>query len=244
MAVTFNMQSTNSYIVATILCVVASFGYKVCKAQEGANKIPELYGHVFIPNTLIVDPFNNTSMNINVGLGTTGEFKYPVFEIDGKTFYATRGQLLFVSVGLIYQQKIQDWASMYVRYFLSSRIGTNIGTILAQGFSTINAFQIGWKIRIAESNRYRFSTSFGISNYSGSFLSVTKLREDIIDEKPIPSLVTNIPALNGDLGFHFAYGISQLFGLNISFVNSIGESLERGQTTYLYSFGSGVDVNF
>ena len=232
------------YFITMVLCTASSFSYVAGQVHNSDNKIPELNGHVFLPNALNVDPFNNTYMDISVGLGSTGQFKYPLFEIDGETINATRGQLMFVQLGLIYQQKIQDWASMHIRYFLAARLGTNVGTILAQGFSTINAFQIGWKIRLAERNRYRLSTTFGVSNYNGSFLSITKFVEDVINNNPNPSLVTNVPALTGDLGFHFAYGISPLFGLKLSYVNSIGESLERGQGTYLYTFAATADANF
>lgn len=231
------------YIIA-VLCISSSFSYVVGQVQNSGNKIPELNSHIFLPSTMIEDPFNNTYMDIGVGIAASGEFKYPLFEIGGDPINATRGQLMYVDVGLKYQQKIQDWASMHIKYFLVARLGTNVGTILAQGFSTINAFQIGWKIKLAERDRYRLSTTFGVSNYNGTFLSVTKFVEDIINNQPYPSLVTNVPSLTGDLGIHFAYGISSLFGLKLSYVNSIGESLERGKSTYLYSFGAVADVNF
>ncbi len=211
--------------------------------QESYNKIPSLNGHVFIPNTDIEDPFMNSTLHIRVGLGSTGEFTYPLFEVDNSTLYGVRGQLLFISVGLDYQQKIQDWVSFYVKYSLSARLGTNVGTILAEGFSTINAFQIGWKLNIVERPKYKLSTSFGVSNYNGTFLSISKFVEDIINNQPFPSLVTNTPALNGNLGFQFAYGISKLFGLKVNYVNAIGESLERGETAYYFSLGTGFDMN-
>jgi len=212
--------------------------------QKDTNKIPELNGHVFIPNTYIESPFMNSTFDLGVGLGSTGQYKYPLFEVDDKPVYGLSGQLLFVSIGLEYQQKIQDWAAVYIKYRLSARIGTNVGSILSEGFSTINSFQIGWKIRILEREKYKFSTTFGISNYNGTFLSVSKFIDDVVNNKPFPSLVTNTPALNGNLGFQFAYGISELFGFKLNYLNAVGESLERGETAYYFSFGTGVDLNF
>jgi hypothetical protein len=212
--------------------------------QEEINKIPELNGHVFVPNTYIVDPFMNSTFHLGVGFGSTGEYKYPIFDVDDKDIYGISGQLIFVTVALGYQQKIQDWVALYVNLSLAARVGTNIGSILAEGFSSINSFNLGWKIRLLERDKVKLSTLFGISNYNGTFLSISKFIEDIIDNQPYPSLVTNTPALNGNLGFQFAYGISELFGIKMNYLNSVGESLERGETAYYFSFGTGIDLNF
>ena len=185
----------------------------------------------------------NSSLELAVGLGSTGEYKYPIFEVDDSQIYGVSGQLLFISIALEYQQKIQDWVSLYIKYLLAARAGTNVGSILAEGFSTINSFNIGWKLRLLEREKIKLSTSFGISNYNGTFLSVSNFIDDVINNQPYPSLITNTPALNGNLGFQFAYGISELFGLKLNYLNSIGESLQRGETAYYFSLGTGVDLN-
>lgn len=211
--------------------------------QEDTNKIPELNGHVFIPSTYLEDPFMNTTFNLGVGFGTTGQYKYPLFEVDDEQIYGISGQLLFLSVAFEYQQKIQDWVAVYIKYRLAARIGTDAGAILAEGFSSISSFNIGWKLRLLKRDNIKLSTTFGISNYNGTFLSVSNFIDDIINNRPYPTLVTKTPALNGNLGFQFAYGISELFGLKLNYINSIGESLERGETAYYFSLGTGVDLN-
>lgn len=239
-----NTKKIQCHLLSSILvCLIFTIGWKTSYGQTDTNKIPELNGHVFIQNKDIEDPFMNSTLNLGVGLGSTGEYKYPLFVIDDEQVYGLSGQLLFVSLGLGYQQKIQDWAAVYIKYRMSARLGTNVGAILSEGFSTINAFQIGWKIRILEHQRYQFSTTFGISKYNGTFLSVRKFIEDVIEEIQYPSLVTNTPALNGDLGFQFAYGISELFGLKINYLNALGESLERNKTAYYFTLGSSLDLN-
>jgi len=237
------IPSRLQFLAFSCLFISLSFIHFTNYGQESSNKIPELNGHVFIPNTYIEGPFMNSTLDIGVGLGSTGQYKYPIFEIDDNTVYGIRGELFFVNVALEYQQKIQDWAAFYIKYSISARLGTDVGSILAEGFSTLNAFRIGWKIRILENERYGLSTTFGISKYAGTFLSVSKFVEDIIDNEPYPSLVTNTPALNGNLGFQFAYGLSELFGLKANYLNSIGESLVRGETAYYFSLGIGVDLN-
>jgi len=214
-----------------------------CYGQEETNKIPELNGHTFVPSTFFEDPFMKSTLMLSVGFGATGEYKYPLFEVDDDQIYGIKGQLIFVTVGLEYQQKIQDWVALFIKYRLAARVGTNVGSILAEGFTSINSFNIGWKIRLLEREKIKLSTLFGISNYNGTFLSVSKFVDDVINNQPYPSLVTNTPALNGNLGFQFAYGISELLGLKINYLNSIGESLERGETAYYFSFGTGVDLN-
>ena len=186
----------------------------------------------------------NTYLDIGIGIGTTGQYQYPIFEVGGQPIYAVRGELLYAIMGLAYQQKIQDWAALYIRYNLAARLGTNVGSMLAEGFSTVNSFNIGWKIRILEHDRYRLSGSIGIANYKGSFISISQFVEDVINNVPKPSIVNNVPALNGMINFQFAYGISELLGVKAEWQNSIGESLERGEASYFFSLGACIDANF
>lgn len=238
-----NIKSHQHNLILTSLLIIFLLCWSVGYGQEENNKIPELNGHVFVPSTFFDDPFMNSTLALSVGFGSTGEYRYPIFDIDDDRIYGVSGQLIFIGVGLEYQQKIQDWASLFIKYRLAARIGTNIGSILAEGFSSINSFNIGWKIRLLEREKVKLSTLFGVSNYNGTFLSVRKFIDDVINNQPYPSLVTSTPALNGNLGFQFAYGISELFGLKLNYLNSIGESLERGETAYYFSFGTGVDLN-
>ncbi len=238
-----HIKSNRHHKLLSCICFILFFICSVSYAQEEKNKIPELNGHVFIPNTYIEDPFMNSTFDLGVGFGSTGEYKYPIFDVDENNIYGVSGQLIFVTVSLKYQQKIQDWVALFIKYSLAARIGTNVGSILAEGFSSINSFNIGWKIRLLESEKVKLSTAVGISNYNGTFLSVSKFIEDIINNQPYPSLVTNTPALNGNLGFQFAYGMSELLGLKIHYLNSIGESLERSKAAYYFSFGAGIDLN-
>ena len=234
----------NLIIILTFI-ISAAFIYNPIVAQDEPNKIPELNGHVFLPNIYMEDPFNNTYLDIAMGIGTTGQYKYPVFEIDENEFiYALKGELLYANIGIQYQQKIQDWISLQIKYYLSARIGTNIGSILAQGFTTMNSFQIGWKIRIIEREKYMLSGNFGVSNYTGTYMSISQFVDDVINEEPNPSIVSNVPALNGNFGFQFAYGVSSLFGLKLNYTNSLGESLDRESIAYLFSFGASGDFNF
>lgn len=238
-----NRESHTYHWKLTSIWFMFLLSWSVCSGQEENNKIPELNGHSFVPSTYIEGPFMNTRFALGVGLGSTGEYKYPLFEVDENQIYGVKGQLLFLTVTLDYQQKIQDWVAMFIKFRVAARIGTNVGSILAEGFSSISSFNIGWKINLLEREKTKLSTLIGISNYNGTFLSVSKFVEDIIDNQPYPSLITNTPALNGNLGFQFAYGISELFGFQVNYLNSIGESLQRGETAYYFSFGTGFDLN-
>jgi len=239
----YSQKTRLHFLISLVIYFLFSFIGTPSFGQEDTNKIPELNRHVFIPSIYLEDPFMNTTLNLGIGVGSTGQYKYPLYEVDDSQIYGISGQLLFVAIGLEYQQKIQDWVALYIKYRLAARIGTNVGSILAEGFSSINSFNIGWKIKLLEREKIKMSTSFGVSNYNGTFLSVSKFIDDIINNQPYPSLVTNTPALNGNLGFQFAYGISELFGLKLNYLNSIGESLERGETAYYFSLGTGVDLN-
>ena len=237
-----NTTYLRKILISVSVALAFSSGNSI--AQNEVNKIPILNGHVFLPNENIQSPFMNTMIDFGIGIGTTGQFKYPIFEVDDTPIYAVRGELLYATIGITYQQKIQDWVALYIRYNLAARLGTNIGSILAEGFSTVNAFNIGWKIRIIEHDKYRLAGSIGIANYKGSFISVSQFVEDIINNNPYPSQVNNVPALNGMINFQFAYGFSELFGFKAEFQNSIGESLERGETAYFFSLGGCFDDNF
>jgi len=77
-----NRESHLRHWKLTSIWFMFLLSWSVCSGQEETNKIPELNGHSFVPSTYIEDPFMNSRFALGVGLGSTGEYKYPLFEVD------------------------------------------------------------------------------------------------------------------------------------------------------------------
>jgi hypothetical protein len=123
-------------------------------------------------------------------------------------------------------------------------VGTELQSILAQGFNTIANFNIGWHIRLSEGKKYRLSGTIELQNNKGSFINLLGFVQDIINERPNPSLNETIPLLVIGSGLRYAYAINETIGLKAAATLAYGETYTRGQYGISFDGGAGVDFNF
>ena len=213
--------------------------------QEVEGQKPSLNDHTFIPVSYMASPFFNTRLTMPIGIGSTSNFNFdetgnPALDtIDG-----LNGSVLFVNLGMRYSQKLQDWINFYMNVGLTARLGTNVESILSQGFNTVINVKVGSMIKLYDSKKTMLSMSVDVSNYGANFMDINGFVGDIIDGVPDPQIVRKIPALTAGAGLHFAWGINDLFGVTAAGSYAYGETFTRGQSGGRYSIKTGVDVNF
>ncbi|MCK4749311.1 MAG: hypothetical protein KAT15_19795, partial [Bacteroidales bacterium] len=127
---------------------------------------------------------------------------------------------------------------------ISARVGTELQSILSQGFSTINSFDIGWHIKLAEGNKFTLSSIVELQNHQGSFISVLGYIKDIIEGHPNPSLNQNVPVLAFATGLRSAYGLNDLVGFKTSIDLAYGETYNRGENGFSFDAMAGIDLDF
>jgi len=216
------------------------YGY----SQEEVQKVPELNEHVFLPISSIKAPFTNTTFGMKLGIGSTINLTIPLPEIGDLPIEGIDGNVMFASLGLNYSQRIRKRLAMYLKFKMSARIGTDVGSIINLGLNTVTTTQLGWIINLLETEKSFLSGTVDLYSYTGLFINVSKFVEDIVNGVPNPSLTDNVPALSAGIGLRYAYAFSSIFGMKLNGVLSYGESFDRNVTSFRYNLGFAFDANF
>jgi len=229
---------TLKLIVAIILSI---FLEPALMAQSDTLKHPRVGNHAFTPITFSKLPLINTHLSTQTGLGSSSGL---VSNIGDLSVEGLAGEVTFFEMGFAYQQKVRNWLAAYMDINVSARLGTELQSILVQGFSAITSFNIGWHIRLAEGKKSLLSGILELQNHNGSFTNLLGFMEDILNDNPNPSLSENIPLLVFSTGFRYAYGLNETVGFKASSALAYGERYVRGKYGYSFDVGAGIDFNF
>jgi len=222
---------------------ISLFFTETISAQDKLGSKPMLNSHLFIPLSMIRTPFTNTKISAPLGFGQTSNFNFPLPIIGNDTLKGIKGEVVFATLGLQYRQRVRDWISFSARLSMTARLGTDLGSILFEGFNTVVNFEIGSTIRLFETKKIMLSTSFEIQNFEGNFVDISGFLLDVINRVPDPKVIKKVPALITGIGLHFAWGINQTFGLITNVSYSYGETFTRGQSANLYRITSMIDAD-
>ena len=205
--------------------------------------IPALNEHKFLVNRLTHGAFIKTSINTRLGMGSSQRKNVPTFQIGDTLITPQPDELLYAELAFLYNQKIQDWVAFYIDFGFGARIGPGPASLLVQGLNTFSGFNMGWKIRLWETEKHLLSTSIGLTNSSATFVNILDYVSDIINGAPNPELNEKSNVLRGNIAAHYAFGISSLFGLQGTARYSYGDSFEKGKSESEYYIAGSFDCN-
>ena len=208
------------------LSIAALVGAHPAAAQQDQGAFPRLGDHRFSPSSFVRDPWVNTYVVSNLGLGQAIDVVTPPIVIGGDTIPGLAGNLVFATLDLEYQQKIVDWFAFRVGYRVDARVGTQVETLLSRGINTIMGFEIGWLARLLESDNNLLSLDVRVSNKSYTTVDIAGFVEDIL-EGIDASIVRNSPAIRAAAGLRYAHEFSDLFGIIANGEVGFGESIQR-----------------
>ncbi|GJM28497.1 MAG: hypothetical protein DHS20C17_11320 [Cyclobacteriaceae bacterium] len=234
----------NRFHTLLLVIYLAAGGFLESLAQEVEGQKPKLNNHTFVPVSFMNSGFNNTSFTLPIGIGSTSNFNFSPALPELDSIDGLNGEILFASLGFKYSQKVQDWISFNLELGLTARLGTNVESILSQGFNTVINFEVGSMVKIYQSNKTRLSLSVVVQNYNANFVDIAGFVKDVINEESDPKILRQIPALTTGGGLHFAWGINDLFGVRAESTYIYGETFTRGKSNGFYSIKGGVDINF
>lgn len=236
------MKNIISIALILLICVIE--GQAQTDAPIEKQKIPKLNGHFFPTMGYFNSPFISTNLATNVGFGQTSRLTIPGIIIDDYEILSFEGQIIFVDLQVQYQQRFTPWLAMFFSTKLAGRVGSDMSTIMADGLNTLSGGDIGWLIRVTESDKFYLSASIGVEHLSGTFINVTEYFQEIINNNPYPSLVKKVPATLLGIGFRGAYAFNSMYGIQFNVKGSYGESLQREETQAYFSGGFVADVDF
>lgn len=208
------------------------------------QKIPEINGHKFLSTNQLRSPFIATSLQSNVGFGITSVIQIPGIDIGDQTVFGFQGRIFYVDFNLEYQQKFNTWLSLFLNIKMAGRVGSDVSTMIADGVNTVSGGDIGWLIKIKETEKLYLSGLIKANNITGSFINVGEYLEEVLDGNPYPSLSKKTPASSVGIGIRGAYAFNATYGLQINCEAFHGESLNRGTTDNFYRMSLLGDLDF
>lgn len=193
-----------------------------------AERIPRLGGHLFVPNTLVPQPFVRTAVRNALGLGQALDVEAPVAVLDSTVVFGVEGDIAVAALDFSYQQAIKRWLGFHVSVSIVGRLGTEVQSLLATGVTTAFAFRFGWLVPVWADSNDHLSVSFDVSNRSFALVDMHAWAEGILTGAPVP-LVRQSPSLRAMTGLRYARGFNDLIGLTAMANLGYGESVERDQ---------------
>ncbi|MCL7970798.1 MAG: hypothetical protein M8866_01745 [marine benthic group bacterium] len=206
-------------------------------------KAPHKNGHTFSPALGVPDAFVRSYIRTNVGLSNTFDVDIPLGVVGSDTLFASRGSLLFALLGLEYQQTIKDWIAFRAAFKVNGRLGTGTSALLASGVSASTGFELGWLMRLLETDKSYLSLSFDVRKSDFTTINIADFVEDVIDGEDA-ELVGKTPSMRAGAGVRFTHAFSPLIGL-VSFLETgYGESVDRTKEDEWFTrFGATVDFD-
>jgi hypothetical protein len=224
---------------ALIVAAVPAFG------QESGDewKAPHKNGHTFSSLPAVPDAFVRSYFRNDLGIAQTFDIDIPLGVIEGDTLFSSRGSLLFANLAVEYQQTIKDWIAFRAKFNVLGRLGTGTSALLTTGITANIGFELGWLVRILETDRGYLSGSFDVKNTNFTSINIAKFVEDIINDRNA-ELVRTTPSLRTGVGLRYTHAFSPLVGLVSFGETGYGESVDRvSDDEWFFRFGGTLDLD-
>ena len=241
------MRTSNRLLAASLLALAAiATSYSPVLAQDSGDsewKAPHKNGHTFSVIEGVPDAFVRSFFRTSVGMSQTADTDIPLGIVGGDTLFASRGSLLFANLGVEYSQTIKEWIAFHAKFNVTGRMGTGTSALLSTGVSAVTGFNLGWLIRLMETDRGYMSLSFDVKNNSFTTINIADFIDDIINDADA-ELVKNTPSMRAGVGLRYTHAFSPLVGLVSFFETGYGESVDRvSEDEWFTRFGGTVDFD-
>lgn len=216
------------------------------RTVQVVERMPKLGNHNFLPNTFIRGPFINTYIRNTLGIGKAVDLDIPLLNVDGEEVIGLKGDLLFAALEFEYQHAVKDWLAVALEFEVIARLGTGVGSLLAQGITATNGLELSWMMKLLRTERVMLSASLNIWNNSGTIIDIQQFVDRAIEEgeiAPDNELVKSRPFLRGGGAVSMAWAISEVLGLNALTQLSYGEAIDRRQENKFY-YKVGVSLDY
>lgn len=217
--------------------------YQVSKLNSGIR----LNGHKFMHNSQIGSPLIETYVSNILGAGQTIDLDIPQIRISGDEIVQLEGELAFTKLGLYYQQEIKDWMAFNVGIDILGRLGTQAGSLIAEGVNVVGGYELGWMFKLYSDKKFALSANAELSNQFYTFVDLQGFLEGVIDSGKITKdnkLIDYVPALRAGAGLNMAFAFDPTFGA-LGYVKiKGGESVDRNEDSeWSFDFGLAADMD-
>ena len=156
---------------------------------------------------------------MTIGVGTILNLPLPTVTIGNRIVIAPTGERAVVTMGASHEQAIKDWLSVDVGVKLVGWLGTNVSSLLSQGVNTVIGFNLGWKVRVVETEKFLRTGSLDLVNGNITRVDANGFVKGTIDSVSIVSsnpLLSSKPTLLTGVIARAAYAFNPVFGAAVS----------------------------
>jgi hypothetical protein len=251
------MLSRNRWCpVAAVLGVVLVLASPVAAQEGNTDQAPRLLGgHLYMPSTLVPDPFIATSLQNITGFGTAVDLKVPVFNLQGEKVDELTGNLGFLVLEFDYQYAFNHRFSARAGIVGNGRVGTSAQSVLAEGISALGGYSLGGSAMIVRKTNWemtgtldlRGNTLYQVSPLSFARSVVRQFQQDSTAslQEAADSVVTSGSNLRVVGGLRGVYTPVDWLGLTAFLESGLGEKFTPGASnTSVLNGGLAADVDF
>jgi len=231
------MKDLNYLLLVLIACLAITVN------GQSNSGIPVINDHKFLINDLIVDPFTKSSFRTKTGIGRTAISELPDIQIGDSLIKSPSGDLLVVGMNYQFDLRMKEWASLYLGFEISGRLGSEAFSLYTNGVNSLVGFDMGWKLVLFESKAHFLSTSIGILNRNATVINLSKWINGVITGTP-SEITERMIALQGTTGLYYAWGINEVLGIQAMTQLSYGDLFEAGKSGAQLISGAALDLNF
>jgi len=153
--------------VKSILAIIIVVVHHLALSQ---NKLPESNGHVFVPVIGVKNAQPVTSFASIIGFSEAADLNLQLAELDDGEIIGLTGDLIFINFGVSTSIRVKEWISFNIKYGLTTRLGTDVESLLSQGFTKLDATETSWQVKILRSQKFFFSGIVGLNRFEAEFV--------------------------------------------------------------------------
>jgi len=245
-------MTVKAFTLFVLMCVVAVPMH--AQESEGSPEgnaaglqVPILGETRFMSTSFLPGAFITTDMRSSLGLGQARNIHTPILTIDSVEVIGLEGDLLYALLDARYQYAVQDWIAVWGRFLVNARLGNELQSVLAQGVSIHNGFEVGGLFRVWNNERHLLSAAVSLDNASTSWFDIYTFVSDAIDSGRITednNLVRSSPTLTSSFDLRYALAASDMIGIQALLQTALGESVNRDDgTAWAYRLGLAVHLD-
>lgn len=243
----------NNFILLISFSVVINFSLNAQEAQDSSilktsKSLPILNNFRFIPSDVVKDPFINTYIKVNIGVGTAIDLKTYVKNLQGEVRDTLSGDISYLAGDLEFQYAVNNWLAFTIGYGGAGRLGSNAYTILTSGISYSTTFFLGGKIRIWENDKMFLSGSIDYSSSEVALYSIYDFVKGVYEnggeiDSATNSLLKKETLPKAFVNVNYAYAPTDWLGLlgaaGFGFIKTF-DTVERGN----FRIGGAAAIDF
>lgn len=212
-------------------------------------------GHLFIPSTIVPDPFISTTFTSITGFGQALNLKVPIQNLNGDKIGELSGNIGFMMLEFDFQQAIGHRFDVRVGGTANARVGTSAQSILAEGISALYGYQLGGTASVLKKRNWQLSATVDLRSNTLYSISPIDFVRSVVNsiqagdttgavgsgEDSLLSSGNNLRALGG---VRAAYTPAPWIGFTGFVESGLGEPFEEGRkNTSVVNFGGSLSFD-